>query len=252
MAYEFEGKAAIVTGGASGIGRAAAKRLASDGASVVVADVDRDGGESVVDGIESSGGEATFVETDVSNESSVKNLVDTTLETYGSLDMAFNNAGIEGDNEPTVDQTVDNWDCVVDVNMKGVWLCLKHEIRAMLEGEGGAIVNTSSISGQTGAGAAPYVATKHGILGLTRTAAVETAQDDIRVNAVCPGTIDTPLSQRFQEKTPEAFEQFVEMHPMGRLGEPEEIADAVAWLLSEEASFATGDMFQIDGGYMAL
>jgi len=179
-------------------------------------------------------------------------MIETVVDTFGSLDAAHNNAGIEGDNEATVEQTEENWNRVIGTNLKGVWLCMKHEIPAMLKSDGGAIVNTSSISGQTGAGAAPYVASKHGILGLTRTAAVEHAQNGVRVNAICPGTVDTPVAERYREKSPEEFEQFVQMHPMGRIGEPMEIAHAVTWLLSEEASFATGDMFQVDGGFMAL
>lgn len=252
MSYNMDGKTAIVTGAAAGIGRATAKRVAAEGANVAVVDVDSDGGKEVVEEIVSDGGTARFIEADVSKESEVKRMVEQTLDEFGSIELAHNNAGIEGDNEPTIEQTEENWDRVVDINMKGVWLCMKHEIPEMLDGGGGAIVNTSSISGQTGAGAAPYVATKHGILGLTRTAAVEHAQDNIRVNAICPGTVDTDVAARYREKSPDEFEQFVQMHPIGRIGEPMEIAHAVTWLLSEEASFATGGMFQVDGGFMAL
>jgi NAD(P)-dependent dehydrogenase (short-subunit alcohol dehydrogenase family) len=251
MAYNLEGKTAIVTGAASGIGRATAERLSDAGANVAVVDIDADGGSETVDRITADGGTAEFIEADVSDEAEVEAMVESVVDTFGSLDVAHNNAGIEGDNEATIEQTVSNWDRVVDTNMKGVWLCMKHEIPEMVE-DGGAIVNTSSISGQTGAGAAPYVATKHGILGLTRTAAVEHAQDEVRINAICPGTVETPVSKRYREKSPEEFEQFVQMHPMGRIGEPMEIAHAVTWLLSEEASFATGGMFQVDGGFMAL
>lgn len=252
MSYNMDGKTAIVTGAAAGIGRATAKRVAAEGANVAVVDVDSDGGKEVVEEIVSDGGTARFIEADVSKESEVKRMVEQTLDEFGSIELAHNNAGIEGDNEPTIEQTEENWDRVVDINMKGVWLCMKHEIPEMLDGGGGAIVNTSSISGQTGAGAAPYVATKHGILGLTRTAAVEHAQDNIRVNAICPGTVDTDVAARYREKSPDEFEQFVQMHPIGRIGEPMEIAHAVTWLLSEEASFATGGMFQVDGGFMAI
>jgi NAD(P)-dependent dehydrogenase (short-subunit alcohol dehydrogenase family) len=251
MAYNLEGKTAIVTGAASGIGRATAERLSDAGANVAVVDIDADGGSETVDRITADGGTAEFIEADVSDEAEVEAMVESVVDTFGSLDVAHNNAGIEGDNEATIEQTVSNWDRVVDTNMKGVWLCMKHEIPEMVE-DGGAIVNTSSISGQTGAGAAPYVATKHGILSLTRTAAVEHAQDEVRINAICPGTVETPVSKRYREKSPEEFEQFVQMHPMGRIGEPMEIAHAVTWLLSEEASFATGGMFQVDGGFMAL
>jgi NAD(P)-dependent dehydrogenase (short-subunit alcohol dehydrogenase family) len=252
MAYNLTDKSALVTGAASGIGRATARRLATAGANVAVVDVDVEGGEETIEMIEEEGGTAEFIETDVSQEDEVEAMVETIVDTFGSLDAAHNNAGIEGDNETTVEQTEENWNRVISTNLKGVWLCMKYEIPAMLKSDGGAIVNTSSISGQTGAGAAPYVASKHGILGLTRTAAVEHAQNGVRVNAICPGTVDTPVAERYREKSPEEFEQFVQMHPMGRIGEPMEIAHAVTWLLSEEASFATGDMFQVDGGFMAL
>jgi NAD(P)-dependent dehydrogenase (short-subunit alcohol dehydrogenase family) len=252
MTYNLDDKTALVTGAASGIGRATAQRLATAGANVAVVDVDVEGGEETVEMIRDDDGTAEFIETDVSQEDEVEAMVETVVDKFGSLDAAHNNAGIEGDNEATIEQTEENWNRVVDINMKGVWLCMKYEIPAMLEDDGGAIVNTSSISGQTGAGAAPYVATKHGILGLTRTAAVEHAQDGVRVNAICPGTVDTQVAARYREKSPEEFEQFVQMHPMGRIGEPMEIGNAVAWLLSDEASFATGGMFQVDGGFMAL
>lgn len=252
MTYNLDDKTALVTGAASGIGRATAQRLATAGANVAVVDVDVEGGEETVEMIRDDDGTAEFIETDVSQEDEVEAMVETVVDKFGSLDAAHNNAGIEGDNEATIEQTEENWNRVVDINMKGVWLCMKYEIPAMLEDDGGAIVNTSSISGQTGAGAAPYVATKHGILGLTRTAAVEHAQGGVRVNAICPGTVDTQVAARYREKSPEEFEQFVQMHPMGRIGEPMEIGNAVAWLLSDEASFATGGMFQVDGGFMAL
>lgn len=252
MSYNIDEKTAIVTGAASGIGRATAERLAEEGANVAVVDINVEGGEETVARIENDSGTARFIETDVSDETEVKQMVEATVDEFGSLELAHNNAGIEGDSGTTVEHTEENWDRVVDTNMKGVWLCMKYEIQAMLESGDGAIVNTSSISGQTGAGDAPYVATKHGILGLSRTAAVEYAQEGIRVNAVAPGVIDTPVSDRFRKANPEEFEQFVQMAPMGRMGEPMEIGNAVVWLLSDEASFATGGLFQVDGGFMAL
>lgn len=249
--FSFDGKTAIVTGAASGIGRATAERFAADGANVVVADVAVDGAEETVDRIESNGGTAHFVRADVTDAAQVKALVEETVDTYGTLDIAHNNAGIEGKNVHTADQSEDDWDRVIDINLKGVWLGLKHEIPAMIESGGGAIVNTSSIAGLSAAGPAPYTASKHGVVGLTRVAATEYA-DDIRVNAVCPSAIDTEMVQRSEEDSSEALDQFVQMQSIKRMGSPEEIANAVVWLASEEASFVTGNAYPVDGGYMAL
>lgn len=249
--FSFDGKTAIVTGAASGIGRATAERFAADGANVVVADVAVDGAEETVDRIESNGGTAHFVRADVTDAAQVKALVEETVDTYGTLDIAHNNAGIEGKNVHTADQSEDDWDRVIDINLKGVWLGLKHEIPAMIESGGGAIVNTSSIAGLSAAGPAPYTASKHGVVGLTRVAATEYA-DDVRVNAVCPSAIDTEMVQRSEEDSSEALDQFVQMQSIKRMGSPEEIANAVVWLASEEASFVTGNAYPVDGGYMAL
>lgn len=239
----------IVTGGASGIGRAAATRFAREGSNVVVADLDEDGGAETVELIEDSGGEATFVETDISDPDDVQAMVDAAVETYGGLDHAFNNAGIEGENAPSSDQPLDNWDQVINVNLKGVFLSLRAEIPAMLEDGGGAIVNTSSVAGVVGyPGLAPYVASKHGVIGLTKTAAVEYSRDGVRVNAICPGVIDTPMIARADEATGGGTQQIIAATPIGRLGEPEEIGDAAVWLCSDEASFVTGEAFVADGG----
>ena len=242
----------IVTGGASGIGRAAATRFAKEGASVVVADVDEGGGSETVDLIEDGGGEATFVATDVTDPEDVQTMVDTAVDTYGGLDHAFNNAGVEGENAPSGEHPLDNWGHVIDINLKGVFLSLRAQIPAMLEDGGGAIVNTSSIAGVVGfPGLAPYVASKHGVIGLTKTAAVEYSGDGVRANAICPGVIDTPMVERTSEETPEQIEQTIAATPIGRLGSPEEIGDAAVWLCSEDASFVTGEAFVADGGLTA-
>jgi NAD(P)-dependent dehydrogenase (short-subunit alcohol dehydrogenase family) len=251
MAYDLADKTAIVTGAASGIGKETAARFAREGANVVVADVVADEGQRVVDEIESDGGTATFVETDVSDPAHVEAMVQTAVETYGSVDIAHNNAGIEGRDDPLAEQTEDDWDRVIDINLKGVWLCMKYELKEMVEHGGGAIVNTSSIAGLVAAGGTPYVASKHGVLGLTKVAATQYAGENVRVNAVCPGVIDTAMVQRAAEADPDAIEGFVGMQPLGRMGTPEEIANAVVWLCSDEASFVTGTSYPVDGGYMA-
>lgn len=241
---------AIVTGGGSGIGRATATRFASEGARVVVTDVDVDGGEETVSQIEADGGEATFLEADVTDEDDVKATVETAVDTYGGLDFAFNNAGIEGANESSSQQSRSNWDQVIDINLTGVFLGIREQLPAMLEDGGGAIVNTASVAGLLGfPNLSPYVASKHGVLGLTKTAAVEFSADGVRVNAVCPGVIETPMVARTREEDPEMMEQTAAATPIGRLGDPEEIAAAVVWLCSDDASFVTGESLVVDGGY---
>jgi NAD(P)-dependent dehydrogenase (short-subunit alcohol dehydrogenase family) len=241
---------AIVTGGGSGIGRAAAERFAEEGAAVVVGDVDEDGGHETVSMIESAGGEAQFVHADVTEEADSATLVETALDSYGGLDFAFNNAGIEGESHPASEQPTTNWEQVIDVNLRGVFFGMREQIPAMMEDGGGAIVNTASIAGILGfPNLAPYVASKHGVIGLTKTAALEFASDGVRLNAVCPGVIETPMVARSQEENPEEMEQAIAATPMGRLGQPEEIADAVVWLCSDRASFVTAESLVVDGGY---
>lgn len=253
MAGSFENKVVLVTGGASGIGRATAQAFAREGARVVVADIDTEGGRKVVQMIEEAGGTAVFCKADVSSPAQVEALIEKTVETYGRLDCAFNNAGIFGVQAPVADCTEENWDQTVDINLKGVWLCMKYEIPQMLMQGGGAIVNTASVAGLVAWPEFPaYVAAKHGVVGLTRSAAVEYAKAGIRVNAVCPGSIDTPLMEPVIGGDPEVRKEVESEHPIGRMGRPEEIAEAVVWLCSDAASFVTGHPMVVDGGLVAL
>ena len=255
MAGEFEGKVGIVTGASSGIGRATAYAFAARGARVVVADVDVEGGEATVDRVKESGGDAIFVKTDVSKSDEVQALVNKTVKTYGRLDYALNNAGLnKGIGVPTADYKEEDWDIVQSINLKGVWLCMKYEIRQMLKHDGkGAIVNTASISGLSAHPADPaYVSSKFGCVGLTKTAALEYAKTGIRINCVCPGPVKTALFNRVEEAIPGASEGAKDMVPMGRVGEPEEVAEAVMWLCSDAASFVTALAMSVDGGEAAL
>jgi NAD(P)-dependent dehydrogenase (short-subunit alcohol dehydrogenase family) len=252
MAGELEGKIALVTGAGSGIGRESALAFAACGAQVMVSDVVVESGEETVAQIKAAGGEATFMRADVSQRADVEALIRQTVETYGRLDCAHNNAGIEGDMAPTADCTEANWDRTIAINLKGVWLCMKYEIPQMLEQGGGVIVNTSSVAGLVGFVELPaYVATKHGVAGLTRTAALEYAQQGIRVNAVCPGVIHTPMIDRIVGGDAEAEAQFTALEPVGRMGSPAEVAQAVVWLCSDAASFVTGIAMPVDGGFVA-
>jgi NAD(P)-dependent dehydrogenase (short-subunit alcohol dehydrogenase family) len=242
----------MVTGASAGIGRATAFAFGREGASVVVADIDAERGESVAAEVEGFGVEAVFVRSDVSDADDVVALVDRAVERFGRLDYAFNNAGIEGAPAPTAECTPDNWNRTIGINLTGVFLCMREEIPRMLATGGGAIVNNSSVAGLVGfAGIPAYTASKHGIVGLTKTAALEYATQGIRVNAVCPGVIQTEMVTRFTHGDPDAVAQMLQTEPIGRLGEPDEIADAVIWLCSERASFVTGQALAVDGGFVA-
>jgi NAD(P)-dependent dehydrogenase (short-subunit alcohol dehydrogenase family) len=245
-------KVALVTGASSGIGRAIAKAFAAKGAKVMVADVNEEGGLETVKMIKDAGGVAAFVKADVSKDDQVKAMVDETVKVLGGLDYAANNAGIEGAPTPTHLTSEENWQMTIAVNLTGVFHCLKHETAYMLEHGGGAIVNTSSIAGLAGvANMCAYVASKHGVTGLTRTAALEYSRQGIRVNSVHPGAIRTPMIARIEYEMPEMFAGMNEMHPIGRIGEPEEVANAVVFLCSDKASFITGHTLAVDGGLMA-
>ena len=252
MGGTLEGKIALVTGAGSGIGRATALAFAREGAKVVVADVAAEGGKETLRLIEEAGGSGFFVEGDVSITGDVRTIVQAAVEHYGRLDCAFNNAGIEGAQAPTAECAEENWDRVLAINLKGTWLCMKHEIPIMLKQGGGAIVNTASVAGLVGFPNIPaYNASKGGVIQLTKTAALEYAKQGIRVNAVCPGVIRTPMVERFLGGSPEAEAQFVAMEPVGRMGLPQEIAEAVVWLCSDAASFVTGHAMAVDGGLVA-
>ncbi len=252
MAGELEGKVGLVTGGTSGIGRETAVLFAKSGAKVVVAGRREPEGQETIDSIRAAGGDGLFVKTDVSKASEVDALVKKTVDKFGRLDLAFNNAGIEGVWVPIARQTEEDFDRTININLKGVWLCLKYEIRQMLrQGGGGAIVNAGSVYGLIGsAGAAAYSASKYGVIGLTKTAALENAKNGIRVNAVCPAAVETPMAERLFG-APKAHTYAVGCHPIGRFGTPLEIAEAVVWMCSDRASFMTGQSLVLDGGFLA-
>jgi NAD(P)-dependent dehydrogenase (short-subunit alcohol dehydrogenase family) len=252
MAGLVQGKVALVTGGSSGIGRATSLIFAREGAKVVVADVLVEGGEETVHLIKAAGGDAIFVKTDMSKASEIEAMVQKAISTYGRLDCAHNNAGIEGATGKTADYKEEDWDRVMLINLKGVFLCMKYEIPQMLKQGGGAIVNTASDAGLLGVPQMPaYVASKHGVVGLTKTTALEYAKSGIRVNAVCPGVIKTPMVERISGLRPGRIERMAAAEPVGRMGKPEEIGEAVVWLCSEAASFVTGLPMPVDGGIAA-
>jgi NAD(P)-dependent dehydrogenase (short-subunit alcohol dehydrogenase family) len=252
MTADLKGKVGLITGGTSGIGRDSAVLFAKAGAKVVVTGRREAEGKETVDLIRAAGGDGLFLKSDVSKPSDVEMLVQKTVEKFGRLDVAFNNAGIEGNWVPIVEQSEEDWDRVIDINLKGVWLCLKYELRQMIkQGSGGTIVNMSSVAGLMGSqGAAIYCASKHGVLGLTKTAALENAVHGIRVNAVCPAVIETAMAERaFAD--PQVSKFVLGLHSLGRFGRVGEISEAVLWMCSELSSFMTGQYLVLDGGMLA-
>jgi NAD(P)-dependent dehydrogenase (short-subunit alcohol dehydrogenase family) len=252
MSAELQNKIALVTGGTTGIGRETAVLFAKHGAKVVISGRREVEGNETIALVRAAGGDGLFVKSDVSKSADVHSLVQRTVEKFGRIDLLFNNAGVEGQWKPIIEQTEEDWNSVIDINLKGTWLCLKFVIQHMLkQGTGGAIVNMSSVAGLMGAaGAAIYVASKHGVIGLTRTAALEYATKGIRVNAVCPAVIETAMADRaFAD--PEVSKRILAQHPIGRFGKPIEIAEAVLWLCSDKSSFMTGHYITLDGGWLA-
>ena len=252
MTKGLEGKVGLVTGGTSGIGRETALLFAKAGVKVVVAGRREREGNETIELVRAAGGEGLFQKADVSKASEVEALIQKAVERFGRLDVAFNNAGIEGVWVPIVRQSEEDWDRTININLKGVWLCLKYEIKQMLkQGGGGSIVNMASVTGLVGgAGAAAYSASKHGVVGLTKSAALETARSGIRINAVCPAVIETPMGERLFG-APAVHKSVVGLHPIGRFGRPAEIAEAVVWMCSDRASFMTGQSLILDGGFLA-
>ncbi len=247
---QFRDKVVLITGGTSGIGRATAVAFGREGASVVLSGRRAEEGNRTVELVQAAGGQGLFVRADVSNPSDVEKTVATVLSRFGRVDVAFNNAGVEDAAAPFHEQTVENYDRVMGINVKGLWLSMQAEIRQMLKQGGGAIVNTSSVGGLIAiTGNATYVATKHAVIGFTKAAALEFAKQGIRVNAVAPAAIDTEMVQRFASEQA-VRDQLARSHPIGRIGQPEEVAEAVLWLASPAASFVTGHTLVVDGGYL--
>ncbi len=246
----FENKVAIVTGGSFGIGKATAIAFARRGARVVIADWIQD--DAVLTEIKELGGTAIFLRCDVSKSADVSTMISQAVKNFGRIDFAVNNAGIEGQTASSHECTEENWDKTININLKGVWLCIKHEIPVMLKQGKGAIVNIASIAGLRGFPGLPaYVVSKHGIVGLTKTAALEYAKQGIRINAVCPGVIKTAMVDRITGEDKNVEKKYKDMEPVGRMGQPQEVAEAIIWLCSDAASFVTGDTMAVDGGWIA-
>lgn len=249
---ELENKVAIVTGAASGIGRASVELFAAEGAVVIAADIKDEAGQQLADELARRDCTCTYVHADVSREGDVEAMIHLALSQYGRLDVLFNNAGIEGEQAPTAQATVDNWQRVIDCNLKSVFLGLKFGIDAMLRGGGGSVMNNASVAGLVGFPGIPaYCASKGGVVQLTRTAALEYAEQGVRVNCLCPGVIDTPMVERFTHDNPEAVAQMEQLEPIGRFGKPKEVAQLALFLASDRSSFITGAVIPVDGGFVA-
>ena len=252
MSFNFEQKAVLVTGAGSGIGRATALAFAESGAHVMISDVDETGLRHTASLIGEHTSHYASAYCDVADEKSVRSLIETTEKKFGKLDVAFNNAGVGGEMSKTADQTVAAWQRVIDINLTGVWLCMKFELQSMLKTGGGSIINTASVAGLVGMHSAPaYCAAKHGVVGLTKNAALEYAKSNIRINAVCPGGVKTNMTESADKMYPGFLTKLAKHEPMGRLAEPEEIAGAVLWLASDAATFMTGHALAVDGGFVA-
>lgn len=249
---KLDGKVAVITGAASGIGRATALLFAKEGAKLILADVDEEKGQQVAEEINRSGGTAKFLRTDVSNPEDVQRMIGAAVDSYGQLNVLYNNAGIEGDQAPTADCTLENFDRVIAVNLKGVFLGMKYGIPAILKSGGGSVINTASTAGLAGFPTLPaYCASKGGVIQLTKTAALEYGRLGVRVNCICPGGIWTPLVERFGRSREEAEKLAEQYHALGRFGNPEEVASLALFLASDDSSFCTGAAYLVDGGMLA-